>query len=227
MSQNSPATHIDEDRHNATRATFERRLALLAWLVEIGRACVRAAGRRAAAGTPGVKAGRAAGAFDRMSRAVRLTIALARHTFEMFKAWRLAPDALADILDEPDEAEARVADAEDRPETENLTDYEDLNEFRWLTMTEQEEFARILKKPFEEIVARICKDLGVKFDRQAWADGAEPEAVFDADPSEVEPETQPGDAKAPDLSVDLSAEAHRAKTDAPRDGFGRSLSGGP
>ena len=152
---------------------------VLAWLTEIGMACVRAAGRRAAAGAPGANVARAAGAFDRMTRAVRLTIALARHTFQMFRAWRLAPDAAPDILAELDAAEA----GEDRPETENLTDYEDLDEFRWLfrePLSEQEQFERILKKPFDEIVARICKDLGVKFDREAWACGAKPEAVFDA-----------------------------------------------
>jgi len=248
MSQIPPTTHAEEDRYAATRALFERRLALLAWLIEIGMACVRAVGRRAVAKTPAAKAPRAAGAFERMSRAVRLAMALMQHTHRMFQAWKLAPEAWPPADDVNTGAEGRgetesLDDHETFVEYENLTDYESFREHR----TERDQFDSILKKPFEDIIARICKDLGVRFDRDAWTRGARPEAVFDTDPQTIEaavvdspgmplrvravtpdPSADPHRANA-DLSADLSAEARSAKAGAHRAKADYSVrpSGGP
>jgi len=126
MSHNPPSADIRDAA--AIDAMFKRRLSLLDRLCEIGLARARAVSRRAISAvtgtaTPGASAAKAGCALVRIARAVRLAVALSFLTFDMFRAWKLNPDAPTDMSPDMDEqgaarAEQRAAAAEARGDRE-------------------------------------------------------------------------------------------------------------
>ncbi|OYX35830.1 MAG: hypothetical protein B7Y99_02855 [Caulobacterales bacterium 32-69-10] len=151
-----------------------QQMAVLSRLTEIGMEIAEAAGRAARlaeTGAPGADAPDPGLTFARAARAVRLTIALQS---------RLAKDLTA--LGEA-EARARAKEAArrrdrihlriervaetERPEEDEA---ERLSSDAWERLTEMDD-ADILDLPMDEMVARICADLGLSPD---WAASAFP-----------------------------------------------------
>ena len=166
---------------NPAAQRAERRLALLEEMAEIGMRLLR--------DLPDLvgetDAQRTAEAFARISRAVRLTLALEEKTdrFLAELAAGLAPAAgeeaaggdhpwLNDVFWESQtrrriEAEARIAeaiDAEVADETIAKSLYVALDE----RLADREACLRILDYPFREAVERLCKDLGFAPDWSRW-----------------------------------------------------------
>lgn len=159
----------------SARTLLEAQQAMLAELAEIGMQLARAAGRRASALAEGDDAGAdgqdPALSYARAARAVRLTIALQS---------RLAKDLTALAEAETRARGAAAARQRDRihrrieraAETErpDAAEVERLSSDAWERLTEADD-AELLDLPIDEIVARICADLGLSPD---WAASAFP-----------------------------------------------------
>jgi hypothetical protein len=149
------------DQRRDARAQVERQMAMLDRLAEIGMEIAEEAGRQArapATDRPLVDPGLT---YARAARAVRLTIALqqrlakdlaglgrAEADARRTRIHRLVERAIEGECDDADGIEQLCDDAR-----ESLREYEDLDDFA--------------DRPLGEIVALICKDLGLSTD--AWA----------------------------------------------------------
>jgi hypothetical protein len=158
-----PTTPPPADRDASTRALTERQMAKLERLAEIGMEIAEAAGRAARAVAEGAGADGADPGltYSRAARAVRLTIALQCRLTEglaaLDQAARIARVGEASrcrhrvhrLIETCAEAEGCEADA-----------VEALSSEAWERLTETED-DDILDLPFDEVVARICRDLGL------------------------------------------------------------------
>ncbi|HTK35028.1 MAG TPA: hypothetical protein VL358_07035 [Caulobacteraceae bacterium] len=174
-----PADPSPTDRRAAARALVERQLGLLTRLAEVGLEIAEAAGRRALASPEGGAEGLAHPdpglTYARVARAVRLTVALQA---------RLAKDLLAldraDALARSAEAGARRARIHRMVERAIAAEHEDEDEIEqlssdaWERLTDEDADGALIRRPLGEVVARICRDLGLVPDGRAWAgdDGA-------------------------------------------------------
>jgi hypothetical protein len=167
-----PANPPPADRDASTRARTERQMVVLDRLIEIGMEIAEAAGRLAsdlADGASGQSGADPGLAYSRAARAVRLTIALQTRLTEGLTA-----------LDEARRI-ARVGGAsrrrrrihrliEDAAETQGCEadGVERLSFDAWERLTEVDD-DDLLDRPFEDVVAQICLDLGLS---PAWAASA-------------------------------------------------------
>jgi len=154
-----------------------RMLAAVDKLVEVGMELVGALQREVAEGRLGVV--KAAGAFERLSRAVRLTIVLAQRLeagIDIPVQAGAAVDASAtDAASAGIEAEVAQTFERERGERGEYRERGDLDEGVWLT------------RPIPVLAARICADLGVAYDAALWEDGGEsvlPAHMISAHPRE-------------------------------------------
>jgi hypothetical protein len=190
----------------ASDARTARHLRNLAELAEIGMELSREVREQARATEDPAARADLGLAFSRISRAVRMTMALEtrlaedRETARTARAKALAGETqlrgwtrktkVGRIVEQAIEAEAAETNA-DRRETEGLLD--DLAER--LGDTDELEFA---DRPIGDLVARICRDLGVTADWSLWEDedwaiaqvdakvaGATPRASPDVAPSQA------------------------------------------
>ena len=175
-----------------SRATLDRQLVLLGRLAEAGLEIAVALERQAKGETPKggegaaeVARGDIALAYARAARAVRMTIALQSRLIADFHAFEQAAARAADsaahvaqishiTLTHTRKANARRIirraiwpQSEDREAFERLIDRADI----WLG---DETLSGDLLRPFSEIVADICRDLGLEPDwaalsQEAWA----------------------------------------------------------
>jgi hypothetical protein len=174
------------------RDLIARQLARLERLSDIGMEVAEAAGRSAAALAGGGEAGAAdpALAYARAARAVRLTIALQSRLMAELAALDGA-EAKARAVTAArrrDRIHARVeqaieADRRDAPDAEH--DVETLSSSVWERLTEEDD-ADLLDRPMEEVVAQICRDLGLS---PAWAALA-PQPSASA-PAPTQPDVRP------------------------------------
>ena len=169
------------------------RLAMLRELAEVGMAVARAIGRQAQAvggavvtqdaetdAAPAPAVGDLGLAFSRVSRAVRLTLALeARTSDETFGPARAAAKAAqeavdraatsrniavfckADDLGEVMQDMIEDAAGEDEDKAERLCE-------RLCERLDDLEPDEVFERPFEELLARICKDLAIEPDLSLW-----------------------------------------------------------
>jgi hypothetical protein len=177
------ATPVDETSDPSVLRA-ERRLRLLEELAEIGMALARDLRDQAEASDADAPGRRdPADAFARLSRAVRLTLALEARTDQALR------DLKAGIEPAREEARARGAErarAQDRDlrhdQVFNLVfdaakaevdDHEAFGEvFEALVerMEEDEGYADLRERPLREIVERLCRDLELTPDWSQWRD---------------------------------------------------------
>jgi hypothetical protein len=197
MNARPPLSSDPED--DRSRRVLDRQLEMLERLAEVGLGIAESIGRQVAADAespaealsePGRRAavlGASASAFARVSRAVRQTIALQsklisdRQAFEAGVVKDLAQAAkdreIRRIWDKPRQIERaermvwRIA-AEENPD--DLETAERLATEAAEQLKDEDLYGDILTRPFSEIVAEICLDLGLEPDwnslsREAWA----------------------------------------------------------
>ena len=166
------------DRAAASRAMIERQMARLERLADIGMEIAEAAGRRARAlaedGGADVQAADPALAYSRAARAVRLTLALQSNLAEGLKALDRARDL--ERIGRAGHRRHRIHRLiEQAARAEGCDAYEarGLASDAWERLTDTDD-DDILDRPFEEVVALICRELGLPGD---WGvDGAAEEA---------------------------------------------------
>ena len=169
-----------------TRPLVERRLQVLGELAEIGLEVARAVERQARAAGPDVDLKRLSMAYARAARAVRMTVALQSRLSEALKAREAA------AAEQRAEAEAEADDAlAARLETQKVrvagivervleAEHEDYDEVSRLVLKaerlldDESLYDDILSRPIGELVACICRDLGLSPDwprlaEEAWA----------------------------------------------------------
>ena len=146
-------------------------MAMLTRLAEIGMGIAEDAGRRSAALVQGGEAGEpdAALAYARAARAVRLTIALQS---------RLLNDLAALDRDDHLAETSRVAKRRNRIHRvveraieaahDDEEEVERLSMDAWERLTDEDD-ADLAGRPFDEVVARICEDLGLSPECSAQA----------------------------------------------------------
>jgi hypothetical protein len=194
MSRAAPTNPPLTDLGATPRGLIEQQLAMLARLAEIGMEIAEAAGRRARVLADGDGAGADATdpglSFARAARAVRLTLALQSRLTEGLTALDRA------------EAVARVGEAarrrhrihrriEEAAEAERIdaVEVERLSSDAWERLTDEED-DDLLSRPIDEILALICRDLGLSpaFAASAFT-ATDPERVRDppAPPSPTRP----------------------------------------
>ncbi|MGA2952083.1 MAG: hypothetical protein ABSD80_07610 [Caulobacteraceae bacterium] len=170
---------------DAAVARAEERLAFLRELTEIGMELARGLREQAAAGPVDPKAGRSpAETFDRLSRAIRLTIALEAKTDEALA------DLKAGVVREREETSARRAETAketarmegfrrmakvfDRTYAVAEVEAEDSEAFDSLyeALTERLEYdpsyRQCDREPLREVIERLCKDLDLNPDWSRW-----------------------------------------------------------
>jgi hypothetical protein len=183
-------------------ARAEQRVAMLRELAELGMALTREMARRALAppAEPEAPAARAAAgprhdpadAFARLSRAVRLTLALEAKADEALTALRAGAAVLAAQTpldpygDDDDDADDRppprdypsawrnrirdnVFDAINREVTDIYPAQEILDDL-YERLTEGERYDAFVHRPLREAVEAICQDLGLHPDWSQWTD---------------------------------------------------------
>jgi hypothetical protein len=214
-----PATaapdHPEQDMPEADTRTHQR-LAILRELAEIGMRLARGVERQAE--DPEAAPGDVGLVFSRIARAVRQTLALearfeaelqTRLLMEQGEAEdRRVREAYAPISQRSDVVRRAVgqaieADAEDEDQEEQL--FEALDE----RLDEHEDENDYLDRPIGELVAQICKDLGVRADLSLWED--EDWAIEEA------AERAPEAVEAPESEAvpDPSASTHSPPAGAP------------
>ncbi len=174
----------------ATRAA--ERLAMLRELAQIGMGLARDVARRAQA--PGAAAGDLGLAYGRIARAVRQTLALetrledgievrrredrAAHELQAARLARRTLERRTKLVRRA-VGQAIEAEAEDADRVEYLIDRLDER------LDDRQDDEDFLDRPLGELVARICKDLGVTVDLNLWEDEdwARPEAAAPPPPS--------------------------------------------
>ena len=171
----------------------ERQLRMLEELAEIGMDLARALRRRVEAETdtpadePPPAAGRdPADAFQRLSRAIRLTLALQTRVGEALRALIAGEAAAVEIrrvetVRRTDEAKAqrreavrdRVLDLVEHAMAAEIDDDEALNDCHEALeerLEEDEAYADYAEAPLRETVERLCADLGLAPDWSLWTD---------------------------------------------------------
>jgi hypothetical protein len=196
----------------------QQRLRMLREIAEIGIRLARGVERQAE--EPEATAGDVALKFSRIARAVRQTLALEARLEEEFaeavrheeveRDWARGQQARAPIdrrsrLVRRAVAQAIEADAEDEDQEERL--FEALDE----RLCDREDDDDFLDRPIGELVAMICKTLGVSVDLSLWEDEdwAVAEAAARAEPP---PEDPPG----PDAAPNSPTARHPPPAGAPR-----------
>jgi hypothetical protein len=186
----------------------EQRLAMLRELSEIGMRLARGVERQAE--TPETASGDLGLAFSRIARAVRQTLALeARLEGEReacvqeeraMRDQQLARAARSSVERRSKLVRRAVGQAIESDAEEN--DFEQLFDDLDERLGDREDDDDFLDRPVSELVARICKDLGVAVDWSLWEDEgwALAEAAARAKPP-------PGDASGADLTGDLTPAA--------------------
>jgi hypothetical protein len=184
----SETPHIPDAPSPATARAAER-LGMLRELAEIGMAHARAIGRRleadeAQAGAESdpadARALRDAGlTFPRIARAVRQTLALEARLEAEFLAGvrqaetaqqvRLSLEAYAPISRRSDLVRRAVSQAIDADTVDGAQE-EALLESLDEQLDEREDAADYLDRPISELVAAICRDLGVPCNHRLWED---------------------------------------------------------
>jgi hypothetical protein len=193
--------------YGATHGRTEQRLAMLRELSEIGMRLARGVERQAE--TPETASGDLGLAFSRIARAVRQTLALearlkgerearvqeerAMRDQQLARATRSSIGRRSKLVRRA-VGQAIEADAGEH-DFEQL--FDDLDER--LADREDDDF---LDRPVSELVARICKDLGVTVDWSLWKD--EDWALAE---SAARAKPPPDDAPGPDLTGDLTPAA--------------------
>jgi hypothetical protein len=176
MSRAAPhpsATPSSPDDAAAAQALIDRGLGLLTRLADIGMEIAEAAGRRAAAlaETPASPADAAdpALAYARAARAVRLTVALQSRLLAERAALGRA-QAQARAAEAGRRRERIHAKVERTLETDraDADEVEELSSRVWEQLRETED-DDLADRPVAEVVARICRDLGLS---PAWAAAA-------------------------------------------------------
>ncbi len=201
------ATVADAAGSAQVRAVMEQQLAMLTKLAQIGLNIAEAIERRAVAqaqiaelaaeraAEPGAAAGEACAdrsepglVYQRVARAVRLTLALQSKVLKdlvaldqgVAQARQARDQAVADASAESDPLEQRrervdrivrrVIEAEegDRKEVERLSGE------AWERLEDEDVYGDLMARPIGEIVARVCEDLELSPDwnalaREAWA----------------------------------------------------------
>ncbi|MDR3510268.1 MAG: hypothetical protein P4L73_01420 [Caulobacteraceae bacterium] len=155
-----------------------RRLERLDELAEIGMALARTLLPEAGAAGPAVVRGDPAMAFSRIARAVRLTLALEARFDEQWRAGeaeaakaRATKQFIRGLIqrDKVGAITREVIETERRERGEAI-DAErllaDLDE----RLEDPSELKAFADRPVSEMVAQICRDLGVAFDAEAWTD---------------------------------------------------------
>ena len=144
-------------------ARIERQLQLLGELAEVGLEVARAIERQACGEPMGPReAGEVALAYARTSRAVRQTVLLQSKLIHDLKAETFAQAQTARLeRRQRGAAAAPDASADDRPRPPVLEAAEGLE-----PLEDDDEF---LDEPFDQAVARICRDLGLPTSRIASA----------------------------------------------------------
>jgi hypothetical protein len=196
----------------------ERRLRMLEELAQIGMNLARALERQALAAadpvdpaepaapdaaeasasrapTPNTPAGDPSVAFARISRAIRLTLALEARTDEQLRALRAgvaaeveaqrvaarnraAGEATAHSQARRDEVERLVWEAAER-EVENLEALDSVLEALEERLNDDEAYFHLERAPLRETVERLCADLELTPDWSLWeGEGWTPEAPF-------------------------------------------------
>ena len=177
------AADMPEAAPDPAVARAERRLRLLERLTEIGMELAEALRERA--GDADAKGRDPADAYARLSRAIRLTIALEEKTD------RALADLEAGIVREREArraiaAEKAQADANDRyeqrkyeaycrvicvidAESRDQEDFEGLVEALDERLSEDEAYDDLSERPLREIVERLCRDLSLSPDWSHWA----------------------------------------------------------
>jgi hypothetical protein len=166
----------------APRAVIVRQLEMLGELAELGLDIARAIARQATSETPGaaqVVKGDVSLAYARVARAVRLTLALRSRLLQDLQAWdevaerhlrggrlnaaRARKARIGRILDRVIDAEAGDDGEGDRlaGEVRERLEHDDI-------------YGDVLARPVGELVAMICRDLGlspdwVRLAEEAWA----------------------------------------------------------
>jgi hypothetical protein len=167
------------DEADWARGFAMRRLQILGELAELGLDVARAVERQAsgAAEAPVVQ-GDVALAYARVSRAVRLTLMLQSKLIEALKTGDAAADqARAEAAQESgrfspeyqrkmrvERIVERLAEAE-HPDAEDLVT--DLIHEAGERLDDEDVYGDLMERPLSELVARLCKDLGLEPD---WAD---------------------------------------------------------
>ncbi|OYX31267.1 MAG: hypothetical protein B7Y99_10350 [Caulobacterales bacterium 32-69-10] len=159
----------------APRTLIERQMAKLERLSEIGMEIAEAAGQRARAlaeGDPTDTTDAAAAepglSFARAARAVRLTIALQSRLVEALAALDRG-EALARVGEASRRRNRIQRLVEDAAEAEgcDAEEVERLSSEVWERLDEQDD-ADLLDAPIEQVVARICRDLGLSPELTVW-----------------------------------------------------------
>jgi hypothetical protein len=171
----APVPESSADAEASSRALIERQMAMLTRLAEMGMEIAEAATLQARALAQGGEqrpdALDPALAYSRAARAVRLTIALqSRLAKEMAALGEAATRARAVAASQRrNRIHARIEQAlaeAERPDTDADEDkIERLSSAAWERLTEEDD-AGLLALPVDEVVARICADLGLPPD---WA----------------------------------------------------------
>jgi hypothetical protein len=186
-----PAPPAADEAPDPSILRAERRLRLLEELTEIGMELARALRPEAEAREePSDDKARAKGrdpadAFARLSRAVRLTLALEARTDEELRdlksgVSRVSEEARAEAAERAEIAARR--DREDRPdrirelvtsiaeaEIEDFDELETLCEALEERLAEDEAYIFCGERPLRETVERLCKDLMLTPDPSRWA----------------------------------------------------------
>ena len=175
----APAELSPAERRAVARALAEGQMAMLTELAEIGMEIARAAGRLAVAAPEGE--GRSGGAtahdrcdpgltFARAARAVRTTIAVQARLSKDLEALDKA-----EASDRTNREYARknrihrlVKDAIAAEPDADECEFKQLSWAAWERLTDPDEYGDLMDRPVGEVVASICRDLGVSVD---WDDG--------------------------------------------------------
>ncbi|HTI68304.1 MAG TPA: hypothetical protein VL460_12225 [Caulobacteraceae bacterium] len=153
MSRPDPAIHPIDPSRDLTR----RQLAMLTRLAEIGMEVAEAAGLKARALAEGGEAGTdgpdPALSYARAARAVRLTIALQSRL-----AGDLAASSRTEAARRRDRIHRRIEQAIEAGRDDE-DEVEQLSSAAWERLTDEDD-ADLLDLPMQDVVARICADLG-------------------------------------------------------------------
>ena len=165
---------------------LERQVALLGELAEIGLDVAREIGRQAKAQPDPAALQHIAMAYSRVSRAVRLTLMLQT---------RLANDLETAAQAQAEDAELfepayrhkfrveRIVERQIKAEHDNEADIDRLAIEAGERLDDEDLYGDVLDKPIGELVALICKDLGLnpdwsKLAEEAWAKAEIENGVF-------------------------------------------------
>jgi hypothetical protein len=162
---NAPSTMAETD----ASPLIERQLALLGELAEIGLEVAREIGRQAKAGPDPAALQHIAMAYNRVSRAVRLTLMLQTECLKQGDQAAQAQAEDAELFEPLYRHKFRVERIVERlvkaeHDDENTVDR--LCVEAGERLDDEDLYGDVLDKPISELVARICQDLGLHPD---WA----------------------------------------------------------